>query len=65
VEVEADESLQGKIRFADTVVGPVQLAVERQQQGHGMFGHGRRVSNRERALTVRAEFLRGAEVDIL
>ncbi len=30
--------MQGEVAFAGAVVGPVQAAVERQDQGHGMFG---------------------------
>ena len=40
VEVKAQQSVQREVAVARPPVGPVHLAVERQQQRHGVFGHG-------------------------
>lgn len=40
VHVESEEAVQGEISVPGTPVGAVYLAVEREHQCHGVFGHG-------------------------
>ena len=40
MHVESEEAVQGEISVPGTPVGAVYLAVEREHQCHGVFGHG-------------------------
>ena len=42
MEIKTDKTVEGEIVFPDASVGPVNLAVERLKERHGVFGHGMR-----------------------
>ncbi len=64
MEIEPDQSFQREVRFADAVVRPVEVAVERQQQRHGVLRHGVGGVGRN-ARHGEAEFLRRDEIDVV
>src|SRR5262249_35206270 len=63
-EIEAHESVEVEVAFASAVVGPRDLAVEREQQADGKLGHGvRRIVGDAHDLD--AKVLRGVQVDMI
>jgi hypothetical protein len=64
VQVEAEQAVQREVALADPVVGPVDLAVEREDQADGVLGDGvGRVAGD--ADDAQAEAARGGEVDVV
>ncbi|MNX99919.1 hypothetical protein D3C86_1323940 [compost metagenome] len=64
VKIEAKQPIKGEVSFTDTVIGAVNLAVERQDERHGVFGNRIGRIGRD-ARNGQAELFGGGEVDLI